>query len=124
SWFVRAFKVDLVFIESLAGLSGLFVSNLPHFEVVVSYHRHAFHRTQPDPPRPVRAFGVVPLDDDLAVDLNFNAPADLQNTKAMCDIGRASGQARAFGHCLKPGFLRRRFERLSASLFRLQYESV
>src|SRR5215813_12920590 len=98
SWFVKAFRVSLVFIAFLIGLSGSFGSNLPHFEVVVSYHRHAFHRTQPDPPRPVRAFGVVPLDVDLAVDLHFNAPADLQNTNAMCDIGRAGGHARAFGY--------------------------
>src|SRR5215510_669162 len=86
-------------------LSIAFGGNLPHFDVVVSYHRHAFHRTQSDPPRAVRAFGVVPLDDYLAVDLNFDVSADLQNTKAMRDIGRTSGQARAFGHLFETRIL-------------------
>src|SRR5262249_33441676 len=96
SWSMEAFKANLVFMASLTGLSGSFGSHLPPFKVIVSHHHHAFHRTQPDPPRPVRAFGVVPFDDDLAVDLNFDVRAALQNTKAMCDVGRACGQARAF----------------------------
>src|SRR5262245_14270818 len=49
-----AFKINLVFIVFPIGLSGSFGSNLPYFEVVVSHHRHPFHRTQPDPPRPQR----------------------------------------------------------------------
>src|SRR4030095_16878626 len=94
----RAIKVNLFFMVSLTRLSVPFGGNLPHFEVVVRYHTHTFHRTQPNPPSPEWSFGVVPLDDDTAVDLNFDVRAALQNTKAMRDIGRAGGQARSFGH--------------------------
>src|SRR2546426_9707472 len=86
-------------------LSVSFGGNLPYFEVVISYHSYAFHRTQPDPPRPVRAFGVVPLNDNPAVDLNIDVRAALQNTKAMHDIGRAGGQALAFGYLFETRIL-------------------
>src|SRR5215510_13043524 len=100
-----AFKVNLVFIVSLTRLSGSFGGKLPHFEVIIGHHRHALHRTQSDPPRPVRAFGVVPLDDHPAVDLNFDVRAALQNTKAMGAIGRSGGQARPFGHLFESRIL-------------------
>ena len=43
SQFVKAFKANLVFMSSLTRLSGSFGGKPPHFEVVVSYHSHAFH---------------------------------------------------------------------------------